>query len=65
MHEFRDFDFKKDQKAAHRIWREINWIESGDEEKLLDAFLKEGRAMVTDINGEAECLVTANPSELR
>lgn len=65
MHEFRDFDFKKDQKAAHRIWREINWIESGDEEKLLDAFLKEGRAMVADINGEAECLVTANPSELR
>lgn len=65
MHNFRDFDPVKDQKAAHRIWREINWISEEKEEKMLDAFLKEGRAMVAEIDGEAECLVSAKPSELR
>ncbi|MCF7807673.1 MAG: GNAT family N-acetyltransferase [Candidatus Marinimicrobia bacterium] len=65
MSRFREFDVKKDRKAAHRIWREINWIEDEKGEKLLDTFLKEGHAMVAEIDGEAECLVTAKPSELR
>jgi predicted acetyltransferase len=65
MQNFRNFDPQKDQKNAHRIWREINWIEDEDEEKMLDAFLREGRAMVADIKGEAECLVTAKAGELR
>lgn len=62
---FREFDHEKDKKAAHRVWREINWIDDEKEERLLDIFLKDGYAQVAEIDGEAECLVTAKPSELR
>ncbi len=65
MYKIRNFDPKLDQKAAHRIWREINWIESDEDEKLLDIFLKEGNALVAERDGSAECLVTSKPSILR
>ena len=65
MYKIREFDPQIDQKAAHRIWREINWIEDEDGDNLLDVFLKEGSALVAELNGSAECLVTSKPSILK
>lgn len=64
--EIREFDPKVDREAAHRIWREVGWIE--DEEnhrKGLDHFITCGEAIVATIRGEAECLVTTAPGILR
>ena len=65
--EFRPFDLKRDQQAAHRIWRETGWIDHGDkdDEKYLDAFLSDGRALVADINGQAESLVVSVSGSIR
>jgi len=65
MYAFRKYDPVKDIEAARRIWCEVQWIEESSDEKVLDAFLKEGRALVADRDGSAECLVTANPAKLR
>ena len=62
---FRNYDPEKDQKSAHRIFREVGWIEDGKEEKALDIFLSGSRALVADIHGEAECLVNSMPGEIR
>jgi len=65
MYTFRKYDHVKDIEAAQRIWREVQWIEDSADEKILDAFLKDGRSLVADLDGSAECLVTANPGNLR
>jgi hypothetical protein len=61
---FRAYDAERDKEAAHRIWRETGWIEEGQEETM-DIFLRAGRAMVAEVNGEAECLVVSAPGEMR
>jgi len=65
MFKIRNFDPEKDRKAAYRIWREINWIDDKTEEELLDVFLKEGSALVAELDGSAECLVTSKPAILK
>lgn len=65
MYTFRKYNPDKDIEASRRIWREVQWIEESSEEKILDSFLKQGRALVADLEGSAECLVTANPGKLR
>ena len=64
---FRRFDSKRDQKAVHRIWKETGWIDHGsnDHEKYLDNFLSDSRALVADINGEAESLAVSVTGSLR
>ncbi|MFQ6089338.1 MAG: GNAT family N-acetyltransferase [Candidatus Methanofastidiosia archaeon] len=62
--EFRNYDPKKDKEAVHRIWREIGWLEEGKEEAM-NHLVACGRALVADINGEAECLVTTAPGTIR
>jgi len=62
---FRDYNSKKDRKAAHRIWYETNWIGDKEDEAPMDIFLAGGRTLVADINGEAECLVASMPGSLR
>ena len=61
---FRPFDRDRDRKPAHRIWREIGWIESGQEE-VEDLIVDAGRAWVADIDGVAECLVISAPGTVR
>ncbi len=65
MHIIRDFDPEKDTKAAHRIWREIDWIDDDSQEEKLDIFLSEGRALVAELDQVAECLVTSKSAILR
>ncbi len=61
---FRDYIPEKDRKAAHRIWSEVGWLEKGKEEPM-DATVECGRALVAQVNGEAECLVISSPGAIR
>lgn len=62
MMNYRPYDAEKDGKAAHRIWREVGWIDSEIEEKAMDFFLAGSDVLVTDIDGEAEVLVASMPA---
>jgi hypothetical protein len=61
---FRPYDPEKDREAAHRIWREVGWLEKGKEE-WMDRYVTSGRALVAEMEGEAECLVLTAPGTLR
>jgi hypothetical protein len=57
---FRDYDRDRDLEPARRIWREVGWM-SGDKSEsqdgMIEAAIGGGRAMVAELNGEAESLV--------
>ena len=61
---FRNYDPERDKEAVHRIWRETDWIEK-DETKTMDIFVDSNRAMVAEVDGEAECLVLSAPGTVR
>lgn len=62
----RNYDPKKDKDAVHRIWREVGWLEKDKKkEETMDLFVECGRALVAEINGEAECLVITAPGTIR
>jgi hypothetical protein len=65
--EFRSYDAERDQAAVHRIWRECGWIEPGNEQhdRGLDVFITAGRALVADVDGGAECMVTTALGDIR
>lgn len=65
MYTFRKFEYKRDIEAARRIWLEVQWLPDPKETEMLDAFLKDGRALVADLNGNAECLVSAKSGSLK
>jgi len=60
----RPYDFERDQKAVHRIWREVGWIEEGKAE-MQDLLLSCSRATVVEHKGAAECLVLSTDAEVR
>ena len=62
--QFRPYDPDRDREAAHRIWREIGWIEPGKEE-LMDICLEASRTWVADLDGSAECAVLSARGDLR
>lgn len=56
--DIRAYDAERDFSAVARIWREIRWIEPGEDgEKPLTDFLASGDGEVGLANGEAECFV--------
>jgi Acetyltransferase (GNAT) domain len=61
---YRKYSVKKDQKAIHRMWNEIGWVEGGNA-KPLDYLLKSGRALVAELNGEAECLAISHWGDMK
>ena len=61
----RPYNAGRDAKAVRRIWREVHWINSDDEEQMMDHFLAVVRAFVVELNGEAECLATSVPGTFR
>ena len=65
--EFRSYEAERDREAVHRIWRECGWIEPGNEQqdRGLDVFITAGRALVADVDGDAECMVTTALGDLR
>lgn len=64
---YRPYNPKTDKAAAHRIWREIGWIDydDKDDEKYLNTFLSSSEVLVAEINGEAECLVASTPGSIK
>lgn len=64
---FRRLDLKKDLSAVRQIWEEIGWIDRDEEDdaKYLEIFLAASRALVADIEGNAECMVTTTDGSLR
>jgi GNAT superfamily N-acetyltransferase len=62
--DYRNYDPENDRDAARRILREVGWLEKGKEEPS-DFMIGAGRALVVDIRGEPECLVTTVPGTLR
>jgi len=63
---FRNYDPNRDREAVHRIWREVGWLEKDEKmERAADVIIECSRALVAEINGEAECLVLTTPSTMR
>ncbi len=56
----RHFDAARDREASRRIWQETGWISPGKED-IVDAWVDAGRTMVSELNGEAECMVCTAP----
>ena len=55
----------RDRDAVHRIWTEVGWLETDDEHRGLDYFLEDGRILVADLHGAAECMAASTPATLR
>lgn len=64
---YRPYDPIKDYDAAHRIWLECRWLEADEEEdaRFMDIFLAGCDAIVADIDGEAECMVSSAEGRIR
>ena len=60
----RRYNPKRDRAAVHRIWSETGWMEKG-QEKAVDLFVECGRAIVAEVNRQAECLATAASGTIR
>lgn len=60
----RPYDHDADKDAVHRIWREVGWLDKGEEEAM-DFIVAAGRAIVAELNGSAECLVITAPGAMR
>ncbi|MGI6367486.1 MAG: GNAT family N-acetyltransferase [Anaerolineae bacterium] len=63
--QIRAFEPERDRDAIVRIWREIGWLkdtDAGREAVLL--WLQAGNALVAEIDGAAECAVSAAPGEI-
>jgi predicted acetyltransferase len=63
MH-IRPYDPTKDKQAVYRIFREVGWAEPG-KEPLFDLTLECGRALVAELEGAPECIVTTAPGSIR
>jgi GNAT superfamily N-acetyltransferase len=61
---FREYDSARDRDAVKRIWREVGWL-AGDKDEPLDLSIEAGRALVAELDGEAECLVLTSPGVVR
>ncbi|MEN8209217.1 MAG: GNAT family N-acetyltransferase, partial [Candidatus Fermentibacteria bacterium] len=61
----RKFNKEKDTSACHRIWRDVGWIENKEQEKGMDIFLQGTRALIGELNGDAEALVVSTPGYVR
>jgi GNAT superfamily N-acetyltransferase len=63
---WRNYDPERDKAATRRIWHETGWLEQDKEkEAIMEDWITMGRALVADLQGEAECLVLSAPTELR
>lgn len=64
--DWRSYDSAQDKAAAYRIWREVGWVDEKESADDLDHFITgSGRGLVSELNGEAECLVLTSKGDLR
>ena len=59
----RPLDPERDREATHRIWREVGWHD-GDDFWWMDAHIDASRALVGEVDGQAECLALSRPGTL-
>ncbi len=64
MYTFRPYDPARDFEDACRIWKEVGWMEDGQEE-IEKSFLDGSTAWAAEWNGHVESLVTVAPGEMR
>jgi len=55
----------RDAPAVKRIWREVGWIDSPENERAMDVFLQGTRSRVAVVRDAPECMVNATPATLR
>jgi Acetyltransferase (GNAT) domain len=60
----RPYDAARDREAIVRNWREIGWLRGSTSDRL-DDHLSGSRALVAELDGEAEVLVTTYDATLR
>lgn len=60
----RAYNPETDYEQAFRNWFEIGWVEKDDKEKL-KPYMEAGKAWVSEINTEVECLVITYPGTMR
>lgn len=64
--QYREYEAVRDKQAILRIYREAGWWEGGErQEEAVDTWVAAGRAYVAELSGEAECLVTTVPGDIR
>ena len=63
--EIRKYDPKNDEKSVLRIFREVGWLTSKEEEPGIKIYLNGSRALIADINGEAECFAGTMPGVIK
>ncbi len=56
---YRKYDHEKDKEAVFRIWNEVGWC-SEEDSYWFKSFIPQSRALVAEVNGEAECLVLSD-----
>jgi predicted acetyltransferase len=61
----RGYDPERDLEAVKRIWFEIGWLEDERQAKYLGTMVGAGRAVVADIDDEAECFVHVTDGTIR
>lgn len=61
---YRPYDSARDMHAVHRIYKEIGWIHDEPAEHLDWFFRNAGKAIVAEMDGEAECAVTSAPGDV-
>ncbi len=63
----RTYDKNRDEQAVIRIWEETRWIDRGDEDDAahLRGMLDGSRALVGELDGEAECVTISSPASIR
>jgi len=61
---FRDYEPEKDLEAAIRIWKEVGWLDKGDEEAF-GWYMEGSRGMMADVDGTPECYVLMTDGAIR
>ena len=63
---YREYNPAEDKEAVCRVLREVGWLPPEEQkERYLALALECGRAMVADLNGAPECIVTTAMGEMR
>jgi predicted acetyltransferase len=60
----RTYEPEKDREAARRIYREVGWLQPGQEESA-EQLMSVCRVMVGEVDGDAEALAQTTPGTLR
>jgi hypothetical protein len=63
--EYRPYESERDKHACYRIWQEVGWVHDEPVDGLDWFWTHGGSAFVAEMAGEAECLVTSAPGDVR